>query len=127
MDVYARRFMREYNSLQIAGIRVFAAALAVVPLSVLLVGVDLARVNGQGYFALGYATLAGTFFAMFLAFHNVKRFGATASAMTLYVVPVVASVGGVLLLDEEVSIGILGGMGLIAVGIALINQWRLGR
>jgi drug/metabolite transporter (DMT)-like permease len=126
MNVYARKYMSHFDAFEVASIRMFSAALAVFPLSALLIGIDLRAVNGQGYAALAYAALVGTFFGMLLAFYNVKRFGATASAMTLYVIPVVAGVGGVLLLDEQFSIGMLFGMGLIGVGIALINQWRTG-
>ena len=92
------------------------------PLSALLVGVDLRNVDGQGCFALGYAATAGTFLAFLLSFYNVKRFGATASAMPLYVMPVVSSLGGALILGEQITVGMAAGMGLIAMGIALINQ-----
>jgi drug/metabolite transporter (DMT)-like permease len=42
--------------------------------------------------------------------------------MPLYVVPVVATLGGALLLGERITAGILVGMALIAVGIGLINR-----
>jgi drug/metabolite transporter (DMT)-like permease len=54
-------------------------------------------------------------------FYNVKRFGATAAAMTLYIVPVVATLGGALVLGEEITSGMLGGMALIVCGIAILN------
>jgi len=122
--VYARRFMRNLDAFDVASIRMFVAALTVMPLSVLFVGLDLQDVNGQGYFALGYAALVGTFLGFSVSFYNVKRFGATASAMPLYVMPVVSSLGGALILDEQITPGMVAGMGLIAVGIALINQRR---
>lgn len=124
MTIYARKFMRDFDSFDVASVRMFAATLAVMPLSALLVGVNLQAVNGQGYFALGYAALVGTFSGMLLAFHNIKRFGATASAVSLYVVPVVAGLGGVLILGEQITPGILAGLGLVALGITLINQRR---
>jgi drug/metabolite transporter (DMT)-like permease len=126
MNVYARKYMSDFDALEVASIRMLSAALAVFPLSVLLIGIDLRAVNGQGCVALAYAALVGTFFGMLLAFYNVKRFGATASAMTLYVIPVVAGVGGMLLLGERFSVGMVAGMGLIGVGLVLINQWRTG-
>jgi drug/metabolite transporter (DMT)-like permease len=61
---------------------------------------------------------------MLLAFYNIKRFGATAAAMTLYVIPVVASVGGILVLGEKITEGMLVGISLIIVGVALINRRR---
>jgi drug/metabolite transporter (DMT)-like permease len=119
--VYARKFMSDKDEVQVASLRIFIAALVVLPLSVLFFGFDLSRVNQQGYLALGWAALTGTFLAMLISFYVVKRFGATASAMTAYVIPVVASIGGYLVLGETITLGMVGGMALIVVGIALIN------
>jgi drug/metabolite transporter (DMT)-like permease len=122
MTIYARKYMRNYDFFDVASIRMFAAAAIVVPLSVLLIGVDLSHVNGQGYLATGYASLVGTFSGMMLAFYIVQRFGATAASLPTYVIPVFASLGGTLVLDEQITAGMAAGMGLIALGIALINQ-----
>jgi len=124
MTIYARRFMRNLDPFDVSSIRIFAAALTVMPLSALLVGIDLQDVNPQGYLALGYATLVGTFSGMWLAFYNIKRFGATAAAMPLYVIPVISGFGGALLLREQITGGMIAGMGIIAAGIALINQQK---
>lgn len=120
--VYARKYMTDLDTIQVASVRIFVAALVVMPLSILLIGFDLSRVTQQGYLALGWASLAGTFLAMLIAFYNIKRFGATAAAMTAYVIPVVASIGGMLVLDEQITKGMLAGMALIVIGIAIINQ-----
>ena len=122
MAIYARKFMQEFDAFDVASVRMFAASLTVMPLSILFVGMNLKEVNGQGYFALSYAALAGTFSGMLLAFYLIKRFGATAQAMSLYVIPVVAGLGGVLILGEQITSGMLAGMALIVLGITLINQ-----
>jgi len=122
MTIFARKFMLSFDAFDVASVRMFVATLAVVPLSALLVGIDMRGVNGQGYFALGYAALVGNFAGMLLSFYNVKRFGATAAAMPLYVIPVVGGLGGALFLGEQITAGMTTGMGLIAAGIALINQ-----
>ena len=124
MTVYSRKYMRHYDSLDVASIRMVIAALTIMPLAIVFVGIDLGSVDGRGYFALVYAALIGNFAGMFFAFYNVKRFGATAAAMADYVVPIVASLGGVLLLGEQITIGMLLGMGIIILGIALINRRR---
>ncbi|MFQ5614476.1 MAG: DMT family transporter [Anaerolineae bacterium] len=124
MTVYARKFMKDFDAFDVASIRMFVAALAVMPLSTLIFGIDLRNVNGQGYFALLYASLVGTFFGMMLAFYNIKRFGATAAAMTQYILPIVASLGGVLILGERITPGLAVGMGFIVSGIALVNRRR---
>jgi drug/metabolite transporter (DMT)-like permease len=120
--VYARKFMTDLDSVQVASVRIFVAALVVMPLSILFVGFDLSNVDQQGFFALGWAALTGTFLAMLISFYIVKRFGATASAMTAYVIPIVASIGGLLILDEQITLGMVAGMALIVAGITIINQ-----
>ena len=120
--IYARKYMQKLDAFDVASVRMWVAAAVVMPLSLLLVGFDLSQVTGQGYAALFYAALVGTFAGMMLAFYNIQRFGATASALTAYFIPVVASIGGALLLDETVSTGMLVGMSFIIAGVALINQ-----
>ncbi len=122
--IYARKYMSDMDAFDVGSIRMVAAAAAVLPLSIWLVGFDLTAVTGQGYIALGYAALVGTFAGMLLAFYNIKQFGATASAMTAYIIPVFAGIGGALLLNEHITTFMLVGMGLIMTGIALINQKR---
>jgi drug/metabolite transporter (DMT)-like permease len=119
--IYSRRYMTGCDTSEVASIRMWVAALVVMPLSILMVGFDLGRVTVPGYLAIGYASSAGAFVAFWLVFYNVKRFGATAAAMTLYIVPVVATLGGALVLGEEITSGMLGGMALIVCGIAILN------
>ena len=120
--IYARKYMRDLDSFDVASVRMWVAALLVFPLSLLLIGIDLSQVTVEGYGALIYAALVGTFAGMMLAFYNIQRFGATASAVTAYVIPIVATIGGALILDERITGNMLIGLLLIIGGIALINQ-----
>ena len=120
--VYIRKYLSDYNAFDVASIRMFVAALVVMPLSALIIGFDLHTVTTDGYLALGYAALVGTFAGMLLAVYNVKRFGATAAAMTSYIVPIFAGLGGVLLLDEQITPVMLVGVVLIVSGIMVINR-----
>ncbi|MCP4421526.1 MAG: DMT family transporter [Chloroflexi bacterium] len=120
--VYIRKYLRSYNAFDVASIRMVIAALLVMPLSVLTVGFDLQRVTATGFTALAYAALVGTFSGLLLAVYNVKRFGATAAAMTSYVIPIFAGLGGVLLLDEQITAVMLVGVVLIIGGVMLVNR-----
>jgi drug/metabolite transporter (DMT)-like permease len=120
--VYIRKYLNDYNSFDVASIRMFVAAVVVMPLSALTIGFDLHSVTPGGYMALLYAALVGTFAGLLLAVYNVKRFGATASAMTGYIVPIFAGLGGVLLLDERITAVMLVGVVFIVGGIMLINR-----
>jgi drug/metabolite transporter (DMT)-like permease len=122
MAVYVRKYMRELDSVEVASIRMWVAAAIAMPVSLLLVGFDLSGVDSRGFLALLYASIVGTFVGLLLAIHNIKQFGATAAAMTAYVVPIVATIGGVLFLGEQVTGGMLVGMALIIAGVAMLNR-----
>ena len=120
--VYARKYMREMDSFDVSSVRMVTAALIVMPISLVVAGFDFSSVDSRGYFALVYATLTGTFAGALIGFIVIKRFGATVSSMVAYIIPVVAGIGGVLLLGEQITLGMLGGVALIMLGLALINR-----
>lgn len=120
--IYIRKYLQGYQSYDVASIRMFTAALVVMPFSILFVGFDLSPVNGTGYTALIYAALVGTFGGMMLSVYNIKRFGATASAMTAYIIPLVSVILGAFLLHETITNVMLGGMVMIIGGIVIINR-----
>jgi drug/metabolite transporter (DMT)-like permease len=120
--IYSRKYLRPFDTIDVTSVRMVSATVALVPVSLLLVGFDLGQVDIQGYMALLYASFVGTFSGLILAFYNVQRFGATASAMSAYIMPIVASIGGALLLGESITTGMVAGMILILTGVALINR-----
>jgi drug/metabolite transporter (DMT)-like permease len=69
-----------------------------------------------------FAAIVGTFFAFLLDFYNTQRFGASTAVMVSYVVPIVGVLGGALLLNEQITFGMLGGMLLIVLGVGLIMR-----
>ncbi len=120
--IYTRKYMRDLDAFDVTSIRMFTAALVIVPLTALFVGFDFQYVDGQGVLAMIYAAVFGTVLAMMFGFYNIKRFGASASAMSSYFVPIVAGIGGALLLGEDFTGVMLVGMVIIIAGIALLNQ-----
>ncbi len=120
--IYVRKNMPSDNPFDVTGIRMFTAALVMIPVAYLIDGFDLTRVNGQGVAALIFAALIGTFAGFLLSFYNIQRFGATAAVMTSYVVPVVAGLIGVLFLNEQITWGMGAGITLIVLGVWLINR-----
>jgi drug/metabolite transporter (DMT)-like permease len=122
MAIYARKFMRHFDSFDVATIRMLVVTVIMIPIIVGVTHLDLHAVNGQGYFSVVYTALAGNFGGMFLAFYIIKRFGVTAAAMTDYIIPVVAGLGGIFVLGEQITIGMMIGMGLIVLGVTLVNR-----
>jgi len=119
--VYARKYMKGMDAIDVASVRMWVAGMITIPISFLLVGFDLSQVTNQGYAALAWASIAGTFLGMLLSFYIIKRFGATTRAMTTYIVPIVSTMGGVLLLGETITPGMIVGISLILTGILVIN------
>ncbi len=124
MVIYARKNLRHYDSYDVGSIRIFTTALTMTPISLLTVGLDLSRVDGAGFLALLYSAVVGTFLGLLLSFYNVKRFGATPAMMTTYIIPIVAGIGGVIFLGEEITPTMLLGMLVIVGGIALLQEFR---
>lgn len=122
--IYARRYLRGYDAYDVGSIRIFSTALAVMPYSLLTVGFDVSAVDGAGVLALLYSALVGTFLGLLLSFYNVKRFGATPTVMTTYIIPIVAGIGGVLFLGEEITTLMVFGMAVIVSGIALLQEYK---
>ena len=122
MNIYVRLYMAEYDVIQVSAVRMFTAAIVTVPISLFFVGFDLSRVNLTGWFVLGWAALFGTFAAVLLAFYNVQRFGATAAAIVSYLVPIISSLLGVILLGETITPGMLISMVVIILGVMILNE-----
>ena len=125
MIIYARKRLTTYDAYEVGSIRIFITALTVMPLSLLTVGFDLSAVTASGYLALLYSAIVGTFLGLLLSFYNIKRFGATPAVMSTYVIPIVAGIGGMLVLGEEITLTMLIGMGVIVSGIALLQEYNM--
>ncbi len=122
MSIYIRKKMRGYSTFDVGVIRMITSTLVVLPLAWWVSGLDISRVDSTGWSVLVYAAVIGTFFAMMLDFSNIKRFGATISAMVTFVIPVVAVICGALFLGEHTTSSMLAGMILIIAGI-----WQIVR
>lgn len=122
MSIYVRRFMRGLDGFDVTSVRTLVGAGFLMPVALFRYGLDFSQVDRSGYLSLFYAAVVGTFLAFLVQFHNIKRFGASVAVLAAYVIPVVATLGGVLLLGETITPGIMGGMVLILSGITLINR-----
>ena len=122
MIIYTRKYMRELSAFDVGAVRMFTATLLILPISLFFIGMDFSNVDLSGILALGWASIVGTLAGMLLELSIIKRFGATSAAMTAYIIPIVAGFGGIVLLDETFTPGMLVGMALIIIGIAVINR-----
>ena len=120
--MYVRRHMTHLDPIEVTGIRLFVGALILITVALFLGDFSFVQVTAAGYFSLAYAALIGALAGQFTAFYIQRRFGATAFALTSYLIPVVATIFGVLLLGEIVTWAMLVGVVLIGGGIYLINR-----
>ena len=120
--IYARTFLKDANTFQITSVRVLTAGLITLPIAWFVSGIDFSEVTRVGIISLFYSSIISSFLGFILSLYIVTRFGVATSIMTNYIVPVVAAIGGVIILNEQVTVGMLGGMTIIIAGVYLINQ-----
>ena len=119
--IYTRRFAAGIPAITLTSAQLFAATIFVLPAVGLWHGFDLSGLNGQGWFAVLYGSTVGTVAAFLLFFYTVQRFGATDASLVTYVIPVVATIGGMMVLGETITGRMIIGMIIILAGIAVIN------
>jgi drug/metabolite transporter (DMT)-like permease len=69
--------------------------------------------------ALAALTLGGTALAQLVLYRMLRLHGASRVSIVTYLMPPIALVYGVLLLDEPLTWGVLGGLALILLGVGL--------
>ncbi|MEM7531442.1 MAG: DMT family transporter [Chloroflexota bacterium] len=120
--MFVRKRMRDMDPVMVTAIRLCVGSVLTTAVALLFSDFSFTTISVSGYISIIYAGLVGALAGQFLAFYVIGRFGATAYSLTTYVIPVVATIFGVLLLDEIVTWGMLVGVVLIGGGITLINR-----
>ncbi len=119
--VYTRRHLREADNLDVASIRLWVAAPVVLAFAAATSGFHMAALQPIHVGALLYATVVGTFLALLLSLYIIQHYGATTASLTTYIIPVMATLLGSLLLHEHVTGVMVLGMVLIFGGLALVQ------
>lgn len=120
--IYARQYVRDLSAFQITAVRAVVTMLLILPIGLYFGGIDFSAVTRVGYMSLLYSSIISSFAGFILSLYIINRFGVTMSVMVSYVIPVVAAITGVLLLDEKITWGMLAGMAVIIGGISIINS-----
>lgn len=120
--VYARRYLRSADPFYLSSIRVFSGAAAIILVTAGTGGLDFRGLQLSGFLAAIYAAVIGTFFAFYFYATTVVRYGATIASQTEYIVPMAATLLGMLLLGEQVTVTMLVGMAVIFVGLGVFSQ-----
>jgi drug/metabolite transporter (DMT)-like permease len=89
-------------------------------------GAPAPPITAESVTAIAVLGIIGTGFAYVLNYQIITSEGATAASTVTYLLPVVAIVLGVLVLNESVTVAVLGGIGLVLAGVAL-TRYRAKR
>jgi drug/metabolite transporter (DMT)-like permease len=125
--VVIRPVSQKYGALPVACL---AMAISAVPMP-FFVGASfpetLASMDGTAWAAVGFVVVFGTFLATSAWNYALGHMESSIAGVFLYVQPVVAALGGILLLGESLTWPLLLGGGLIIVGVAIAQFGPLMR
>ena len=85
-------------------------------------GEPLTVPTGLALTAVAYLGVFATAIAFFLYFRILDRYGATETSLVAYAVPVVATLAGVVLLGERITVASLAGFAVIFLGFLLLKR-----
>lgn len=117
--IASRPLIRKYGTLPVTA---WSMILATLPMWLLADASTPANVLGMDagqWFAMLYMAFFSTFVASLTWNYASARLSASVAGAFLYLVPVIAVIAGVLLLDEQVTLSLLGGGGLVLAGVAV--------
>lgn len=122
--IYGRRIQRTSPAISTCGL-LMGATLLVLPLSLFLEQPWTLR---PGLFAVGaVATMAllGTALAFMLWLHLIGRIGASNTSLVTFLIPIMALLLGVVVLGEPIQSQAYMGLGLILLGLAVVQFGQL--
>lgn len=121
--IYMDRFLarRGIGAIVLSACQLTAAAV-MLAIALGISGVRTPQVTTENIAAIVVLGIAGTGFAYVLNYQIITSDGATAASMVTYLLPVVAIVLGVLVLNEGITVTMLVGIALVLSGVALTRR-----
>jgi drug/metabolite transporter (DMT)-like permease len=119
--VHAKRVSGQYEPLTMTGLQFGFAALVLVPAMFLIDGAPT-DVSSTGWTLMVTMAVVSTFMPFVLFFWLLQHITATQTSLVGYLVPIVALVGGILFLDEQLQIGIVAGGVLVFAGMIYADR-----
>lgn len=122
--VYAKRYAGQYSVLAVTGVQLVLGA-AVLTLLARAAEELPAAPSATGVIGLFYAGTVGTILPMLLYYLLIRHVTVTYSTVVGYIMPFVAAVTGVVVLDEQLQPGILAGGALVLLGVVATDLLRI--
>ncbi len=121
--VFGKEVTRRHSIITVNGIGYLAGALAGAPLLIQQSwGFDFGSVAASGWWALAYMAILSSILCYMIFYYALNHMSATRLAAFSYVQPVIASLAGLLILREPITLPIAAGGLLVLSGV-----WVTGR
>ena len=123
--VFARRHAPFFTAMDLAGTQFAVAAVILVTASLVFEGFPT-DATIEGWSLMAYLGVISTFTPFVLFFWMLQRVTATQVSLAGYIVPIIALIGGAVLLDEVITLAIGGGGLLVLAGVIITEraEWR---
>ncbi len=118
---YAKRAAGGYRSMPVTGLQFGFGAVLVVPAMFLIEGAPTA-ITAAGWGLIVYMATVSTVVPFVLYYRLLQDISATQVSLVGYLVPLVAVVGGIVLLGERLQGGMVLGGALILLGVVLADR-----
>ena len=122
--VYAKRYAGQYSVLGVTGVQLAVGSLAQWVVALTIEGMPLGH-STTGLLAILYTGIIGMFLPLSLYYFLIRHVTVVFSSVIAYLIPLVAVIAGVLLLDEQVQPGILLGGALVLSGVVATDLVRI--
>lgn len=118
--IHAKQRQASYDPIVLSGMQ-FAVGVTLIAVFMLATeGLPPAN-SAKGWLLIGYMAVVGSVMPFLLFYWVLQRTTTTFSSLTGYLVPLIALVSGIVVLDERLELGIVGGGALILAGVLVIN------
>ena len=122
--VYAKRYAGQYSVLGVTGVQLVVGCIAHWGVALALDGRPVGH-SAAGLLAIFYAGVIGMFVPLSLYYFLIRHVKVVFSSIISYLVPLVATIAGVLVLGEHVQPGILLGGVLVLSGVVVTDLVRI--
>jgi len=120
-SAYAKRHQTSFTPVPLTGVQFLIGGLVLLPLMLVAEGIPTG-ITPKGWVVLVALALFASLLPFLLFYWVLQRASATMASLSGYVVPLIALLSGVILLDERLQIGIVAGGALILLGVIVTDQ-----
>ena len=123
-SVYAKRYAGQYSVLGVTGVQLAVGSAAQWLVALTFEGMPFGH-STTGLLAILYVGTIGMFLPLSLYYFLIRHVTVVFSSVISYLIPLVAVIAGVLVLDEQVQPGILWGGALVLSGVVVTDLVRI--